>query len=139
MKEKQCFKCGASLPASEFYRHHRMADGYLGKCKSCTRRDVRTHRALSPRPREYDRLRSQSLSRKAASKKNVAAWREANPKAYKAQNKLNNAVRDGKIKRWPCEICGEERSHAHHKDYSKPLDVIWLCARHHHKAHSLMR
>jgi len=31
----------------------------------------------------------------------------------------------------PCEICGCEKSEAHHDDYSRPLDVRWLCRVHH--------
>ena len=27
----------------------------------------------------------------------------------------------------PCEKCGSADSQKHHPDYSKPLDVIWLC------------
>jgi hypothetical protein len=32
-------------------------------------------------------------------------------------------------------VCGRTRSHAHHDDYSKPLDVIWLCSTHHRSRH----
>lgn len=53
----------------------------------------------------------------------------------KARSDLNHAVRDGKIIRMPCEVCGNEKSEAHHEDHSKPLDVIWLCDKHHHEAH----
>lgn len=31
--------------------------------------------------------------------------------------------------------CGDINSHAHHKDYFKPLDVIWLCVEHHKFLH----
>jgi hypothetical protein len=36
----------------------------------------------------------------------------------------------------PCSICGEQKTiHAHHDDYTKPLDVIWLCRKHHQERH----
>lgn len=42
------------------------------------------------------------------------------------------ALKSGKIKRCSCEICGSTiRVAGHHEDYSKPLDVKWLCAKHH--------
>lgn len=43
------------------------------------------------------------------------------------------AVRDGSLKRAPCVVCGKERSEAHHEDYSRPLDVVWMCRPHHRR------
>jgi hypothetical protein len=136
---KQCFKCGRMQPLSEFYRHSEMADGHLNKCKACTKRDVRMHRRKSEGPRAYDRRRAKQPARKALARKTVKRWRANNPKAYQAQMKLGKAVRSGKIKRLPCEVCGDPNVHGHHRDYSKPLEVIWLCARHHHAAHGITR
>jgi ribosomal protein S27AE len=63
----------------------------------------------------------------------VKEWRIKYPERYKAHNKLNNAVRDGKIvKPDHCEICGKPgHIHAHHSDYSDQLLVVWICARCH--------
>jgi len=33
----------------------------------------------------------------------------------------------GKIKRGPCEECGDANSQMHHEDYDKPLKIKWLC------------
>ncbi|QTC89414.1 hypothetical protein IFE19_01385 [Brevundimonas pondensis] len=63
-------------------------------------------------------------------------WREAHPDAYRAHNAVNNAVRDGRLTKEPCLFCGEAKVHGHHQDYSKPLDVIWLCPRCHHRLHA---
>jgi len=46
----------------------------------------------------------------------------------------NHAIRDGKIKRKPCEVCAN-KAEAHHPDYSKPLKVKWLCLKHHREEH----
>jgi len=62
---------------------------------------------------------------------------QENKAAYVARYKLSNAVRDGRVKRLPCEFCGDEKVHAHHDDYSKPLDVIWLCPKCHRRLHAM--
>lgn len=37
----------------------------------------------------------------------------------------------------PCEVCGTRKQiDAHHDDYSKPLDVRWLCRSHHRQHHA---
>ena len=49
----------------------------------------------------------------------------------KARKALQHYIATGKIVRQPCEVCGEKKSEAHHEDYNKPFDVIWLCKKHH--------
>ena len=133
---KKCFKCGAEKALHEFYKHKMMADGHLNKCKECTKIDVRKHRRENDSVREYDRERSKLPERKSKTAEVTKKWRENNPDGYRAHYLLGNAVRDGRIKREPCEVCGDARTHGHHEDYSRPLDVKWLCALHHHRHHA---
>lgn len=53
----------------------------------------------------------------------------------KARGKIKHLCRVGKVTRGSCEKCGEPNAHAHHEDYSKPLDVRWLCSKCHGLEH----
>ena len=114
-----------------------MADGHIGKCKDCTKIDVRKNRADKVEYyRQYDvkRYQSDPFVRKriiASSKR----WREINPDKYKAHNAVSNAIRDDRLRKEPCEVCGAKNVHGHHDDYSKPLEVRWLCPVHHRAHH----
>jgi hypothetical protein len=48
--------------------------------------------------------------------------------------KTRKLIYDGVIKREACKICGKV-AEAHHKDYSNPFDIVWLCSKHHHRWH----
>lgn len=52
-----------------------------------------------------------------------------------ARQAVNDALKRGVIVRQPCIKCGSEKVDAHHDDYLKPLDVTWLCRRHHAELH----
>lgn len=65
----------------------------------------------------------------------VRKWRQNNPLKTIAHRKVFIAKRNGTLLQKPCEKCGNPNSEAHHNDYSKPLDVIWLCKQHHADIH----
>lgn len=70
----------------------------------------------------------------------VKRERKANPKIFKARKALTGAVERGAVlKPTSCEDCERELEarliHGHHADYSRPLDVEWLCARCHATRH----
>lgn len=136
---KTCFKCHQSKPLTEFYRHSEMADGHLNKCKECTKQDVYIHRHVTHREKviAYDRARYQNPERKAKSAEIVKRYEKAFPERKLAHYSVSNAVRDGRLKRLPCFICGAEKTEAHHPDYSRPLDVVWLCTQHHKDTHAM--
>ena len=62
-------------------------------------------------------------------------WRKKNPGGANAHQKLYLAIKNGKIKRSACLVCGRKDTHGHHQDYKKPYDVIWLCPVHHKLIH----
>ena len=151
--QKTCFKCGQTKPLSDFYKHPKTADGHLGKCKECTKADVRKDRQGNPeKHRVRDATRYQDDPRvkarhrryqkteagKAAFRRSSEKWLAANAVKRAAHIILNNAVRDGRInKADKCSRCGssEGRIHGHHKDHGYPLNVEWLCAQCHHDEH----
>ena len=61
------------------------------------------------------------------------------PEQRFARNAVNNALRAGTLVRKPCEVCGAVKSEGHHDDYSKPLEVRWLCRLHHTQHHKTLR
>ena len=96
----------------------------------------------------YNREKQREYSRR---------WRERNPEKLKevdreahiryiknyperkaAQMAVYYAVKVGKLKRKPCEICGATPAEGHHYlgyDKENHLDVIWLCRKHHKRYH----
>lgn len=144
---KTCFKCGRSKPLAEFYRHAGMADGHLGKCKDCARRDVRkNYRARRDRYVEYEKRRWPQRKESERRRKQGSAyreykrkWRIENQDKQQAHAAVAKALNNGSLTKKPCEHCGDSDSKGHHPDYSKPLDVVWLCNNYHRKEHSRLR
>lgn len=56
-----------------------------------------------------------------------------------ARSYLKVNIKRGKVKKLPCQVCGNEKSEGHHADYSKPLEVVWLCKRHHIDLHKELK
>ena len=126
---KRCFKCGIEKPIEDFYVHRMMADGHLGKCKACTRLDMRVDRHTKPRVREYDRQRAALPHRATLRARITREWNVAHRDRKNAATKAKRAMEKGLITKPDlCEGCGlQKRLEKHHPDYSKPLIVVWLC------------
>lgn len=132
---KHCNSCNTKKCESEFGKRKASLDGLAHKCKDCQK--------------AYDKARLRDPKRMAArleyqktkgSEKHNAACRKwvANNTVKRAAHMLvGNALRDGRLLKKPCEICREQKSNAHHDDYSKPLDVRWLCDDHHKEWHRI--
>jgi hypothetical protein len=131
-----------------------MADGYLGKCKECTKTDVSlNYQDNLQYYQEYDKIRGQLPHRKKAAldylatpkgkvNKRIGAikWVTKNPLKRSAQVVYGNWKRYNKDKiPTQCAQCGkcDGRLHAHHDDYSKPLDVRHLCVACHLEWHTV--
>ena len=64
-----------------------------------------------------------------------ADWRRANPAKYDAHLAVQRALKTGQLEKGVCEVCGIEAVDAHHDQYDNPLQVRWLCRRHHTRLH----
>jgi hypothetical protein len=70
-------------------------------------------------------------------RENRPAYSELSPEERAKGNARSMArvyQRRGKIVPQPCEQCGAP-AQKHHDDYSRPLDVRWLCRKHHMELH----
>lgn len=63
------------------------------------------------------------------------AWKERNREKYLAHKAVENALKAGKLIRGKCECGCDRKPQAHHEDYSKPLEVRWLCQQSHKALH----
>lgn len=125
MKKKECFKCGARKPFTSFYKHPQMKDGRVNKCKECNKKDVHENRKSKIEYyRAYDRERGNRQTIEYRRR-----YQENNPIKRGASALVNKAIHNKLLKKpKSCESCGETTSlHGHHDDYSKPLEVTWLC------------
>lgn len=128
MSLKKCIGCKEEKTLDNFYPCGKYFDS---RCKPC--RAV-FHKQYYENNRERIRKRVQELNklphRRAANTEVSRRMRNKFPEKYKARTAVGNALRNGSLKRKPC-WCGETKVEAHHEDYSKPLDVVWLCIKHH--------
>jgi len=129
---KNCIRCGVEKAIPEFYRNKGMADGTVNKCKACCIEQEKIRRRSNPAVQAYDRARGNRQGYGY-----VKSRREAHPEMYKAHTMVGNALRDGRLAKEPCLFCeATENIHGHHRDYAKPLDVVWLCAKCHRRLHA---
>ncbi len=139
---KACSKCGETKPLVEFNKDTKMADGCRSNCKACVklydrkryRENAEDNRASAQKNRDDnpEEHKARSKLRYAANpepkKASIKKYRAANRHKTLAQNLVNRALKSGTLTRPSnCERCTNPAEEAHHPDYSRPLDVIWLC------------
>lgn len=135
---KPCKTCGVVKPLEAFYKHPKMADGRLNHCIECKKSYATTHRNENiDAAREYDVMRSKRPERKEHIRGVVVRMRAEHPEKAKAHQMVQYHVKTGNlIKPDKCEWCPRtDHIHGHHDDYSKPLDVMWLCPVCHKQRH----
>lgn len=119
---KRCYRCASDKPTAAFYNDKSRYDGLRRICKECDAK------RFPPAPRYEPKSKRDS----------VRDYEAANPEKLQAWRQLRKAIVAGTVVPWPaCAVpeCTHEKPQAHHADYSRPLDVVWLCPLHHKQAH----
>ena len=159
MDSRICNRCKIEKPIAEFYPKKDKPGQYIVWCKQCLREHGKIYHDSErgkKRDAEYRKsdARKESLMRYNVSEKRKAVTqryyetgkplehqerrKESDPDHKKkkwARAQARTALLSGKFIEKPCEYAHLENCHGraemHHDDYDKPLDVRWLCSRHH--------
>ena len=140
---KLCHLCMQEKPLEDFPRNRTKKDGRGSNCKNCKKKIDSRYREenrslLSQKEKEWrnnnkDYLREYRRQHVKQRTESTKRWKRRNPEKAKAHQKVRRAIITGKLTRLPCEKCENPHSEAHHDDYSKPLEVRWLCRQCHVK------
>lgn len=107
------------------------------------------HKVLKGRPQKGKRKTYKEYydEHKEEIKEKAKVWRKKHKEEIEAYYRkraekcgyscraVTHALRFGEISKQPCEVCGSTEVEAHHCDYNKPADVMWLCHKHHKEWH----
>jgi hypothetical protein len=136
---KICFKCGIEKPLTEYYVHKGMEDGYLGKCKVCTKNDTKT--------RADELLKDNEWVKQEQKRHREKYYRLG----YKEKHKPTAEYKKNVIKKWELKypekvrvhsFCSSVKAqikgnHLHHWSYNieHAKDCIELNPKEHYKLH----
>lgn len=132
---KLCRSCHIFKPVEQFYRDKNRLDGRWVYCKDCDRIKLRSRRLKNIETFKLKDKKYHAKHRKEISVKR-SAYNNKNPEKVRARFIVKGAILKGWLIKSPCLVCGDVKSQAHHEDYNKPLDVVWLCPLHHRRLHA---
>lgn len=157
----RCSGCKQGLPAEAFgplarTGRRRPVRYYCRGCENqrqanplrrAKARELKRLRRSDPAWREGENARNRRWKtvhkdKVQAHRRSYRPWQRANedPQKLRARREVYNACRRGQlIKPGCCEDCQQQfpsrEIHGHHEDYSKPLEVNWVCTRCHERRH----
>ena len=118
---KFCTNCDTEQPFLNFFKDKSRQDGHQCWCKACAKK--------------YKAKYKLTASCKSSAIRSKMLWENRNPEKLRVHRLTRYAIKRGDLVPQPCEVCGKERVDAHHPDYDKPMDVMWLCRKHHKDIH----
>ena len=142
---KECRICKVIFEPKQ---HQLIKRDYI--CNPCKRhydrnwREVRKGAGLKCRGTSSDEWQKQykeSYFKRPQVKERIRVWAEnyrmkdEQKPLIRARRRTRSAIKNGSIIKKPCEICNEVKSEAHHIDYNDPINVVWLCSKHHKREH----
>lgn len=156
MIEITCNMCGQTKPETDFYVHQAAPTGRQTRCKGCWK--ISHSRSLEEKRATEEGRKKRSAWRRTRTLTDAAVERERrhsrkfateHPEKVSAQRMVRRALSSGKLTRPDkCGHCGQPSIpfrdgrpsiQAHHHDYSKPLDVMWLCVDCHAREHAALK
>ena len=146
---KTCTKCNESKPVEAFRLNTESSDGYAWWCRSCQNKAAELSKRKNKeayRAKERAKYARRKAKEKGEGYQVGNPENRANPKGnaldpelkrirHNVRRVTRRAVASGKLVKTPCHVCGEVQVEGHHPDYSRPLDVVWLCRKHHNEVH----
>lgn len=139
--KKKCPRCKNIYIANRinFKLEKRNKDGLTYICRYCRRKeDIIYSRKYREKNKEWKK--EDNKNRRVKTNYYIKkVWAKKNPDKMRAIIFLNCAVKSGKVKRGNCVIGDRKcfgKIDGHHIDYQKPLDVIWICHKHHKQIHA---
>lgn len=138
---KTCSVCKTVKHTTSFHKDKSASDGLQCRCKTCNTIVCKKYRST-----HRDVVRKISARRRSEKLASIITynqkWNKRNYEARIAHQKVYRAVKTGKlVKPTSCERCrlDASRIEAHHDDYSKPLNVKWLCTLCHSITHQELK
>ena len=148
---KKCTKCYKLRQSKSFYPNKKTKDKLDSWCRFCRSTYLLAKiQQQKWRDKHKGYIENWKLVNKYSSSKENIKWRKAHPFYWKKEKRdkkklwarwnFKNHIRYGKIKRQICEVVGcSQIGEGHHADYTKPLDVQWLCKKHHIEHHKKLK
>lgn len=115
----KCPMCKKELDENSFNLDKKSKTGRYSYCKECRK----------------PLLRAWGITHREKHREQGGRWEKANREKKSAHNAIKRAIKNGKMLKGSCTVCGQDAV-AHHPDYTKKLDVYWLCSKHHAEVHS---
>ncbi len=153
---KICPKCKEEKRITEFHKDRSKSSGFRSHCTTCTNIKSKNFREQNP---EY--MRNWLVKNEGYHKKWGGVYGEYGrlyAKANRDKIRLNRerynnkwpekvlsryiyvaALKRGDIIKQPCETCGDIKVDGHHENYNEPLEIIWLCRKHHQERHAELK